>query len=183
MPEESDSSQLIQRCAQGDRAAFQALYTASAPQLFGVLLRILGKADLAEDVLHDAYIRIWQNAASYRPEKGQPMTWMISIARYRALDLLRGTRTQRLVDDGDDVIATLQTEEPGPLAAAALSLDGRALRACLEQLTDGQQKSIRLAYLRGYTHEQIAASLPAPIGTVKSWVRRGLQALKACLER
>ena len=177
-----DPGDLLHRCAQGDKVAFRELYARCAPQLFAVLMRILGRADLAEDALHDVFIRIWENAATYRPQKGQPMTWMMSIARYRALDLLRGARSQRLVADGDDQLAGIETQDIGPQEAAEQSADGRALRACLERLTDGQQKSIRLAYLSGYTHEQIAATLPAPLGTVKSWVRRGLQSLKVCLE-
>jgi RNA polymerase sigma-70 factor, ECF subfamily len=178
-----DHGELLRRCAQGDKVAFRELYARSAPQLFAVLLRILGRVELAEDALHDVFIRIWQNAGTYRPQKGQPMTWMMSIARYRALDLLRGARAERLVDDGDLQLAGIQTLEPGPMAAAEQSAEVRALRACLEKLTDGQQRSIRLAYLSGYTHEQIAATLTTPLGTVKSWVRRGLQSLKVCLER
>lgn len=174
---------LLQGCARGDRAAFRALYDSTAPQLYAVLIRILGKPDLAEDALHDVFIRIWQNAASYQPRKGAPLAWMISIARYRALDLLRGRLTRRTADAGDDLIADIASPEPGPLAITELAVDGRALRACLEQLSAGQQKSIRLAYLSGYTHEQIAISLESPVGTVKSWVRRGLAALRNCLDR
>ena len=133
--------------------------------------------------MHDTFVRIWTNAASYRPDKGQPMTWMISIARYRAFDLKRSSRAERLVADGEDRIAEAQSDAPDPLATAERETESRALHRCLEQLSEAQQRSVRLAYLNGYTHEQIAVATQSPLGTVKSWVRRGLIALKSCLEQ
>ena len=178
-----ERADLLRRCASGDKVAFRDLYTGSSPQLFAVLLRILKRADLAEEALHDTFVRIWMNAASYRSGKGEPLTWMISIARNRALDLYRRARAERLVADGDDYIAAAESTDTGPSAAAELATDSRVLRHCLEQLTAEQQRSIRLAYLDGCTHEQIAVATNAPLGTVKSWVRRGLLALRSCLER
>ena len=177
-----ERTDLLRRCAAGDKVAFRDLYTGSSPQLFAVLLRILKRADLAEEALQDTFVRIWMNAGSYRPGKGQPLTWMISIARYRALDLYRRGRAEGLVADGEDYIAAAESAEPSPVAAAELATDSRALRHCLNQLSVEQQRSVRLAYLDGCTHEQIAMATKAPLGTVKSWVRRGLLALRSCLE-
>jgi RNA polymerase sigma-70 factor (ECF subfamily) len=175
-------AELLRRIAAGDKLAFRELYTGTAPQLFAVVLRILRRRDLAEEAMHDTWIRIWTKAGTYRPERGDALGWMISIARYRALDLQRSARAARLVDDGDERIAALATGEPGPAAAAELATDSRALRACLERLSPEQQRSVGLAFLDGYTHEQIAAATGSPLGTVKSWVRRGLQALRHCLD-
>lgn len=179
----SIQASLLQRCAAGDSGALRELYDSCSPQLFAVLLRMLSRADLAEDALQEAFIQIWHNAGSYSPGKGQPMTWMCGIARYRALDSLRRVRADRYVDDADETIATLAAPEPDPSELMSATVDGRILRECLERLTDGQKKSIQLAYFKGYSHDEVSASLGAPLGTVKSWVRRGLQALKACVDR
>ncbi|MEO7387363.1 MAG: sigma-70 family RNA polymerase sigma factor [Gammaproteobacteria bacterium] len=178
-----DQAELLRRCATGDKVAFQELYRATAPQLFAVLLRILNRRDLAEEALQDTFVRIWMNAGTYRPGRGQPLTWMISIARYRAVDLYRRSRAEGLVADSEDELAAAESTEPGPVALTELAHDSRALHHCLDQLSADQQRSIRLAYMTGYTHEQIAVVTKAPLGTVKSWVRRGLLALKSCLDR
>jgi RNA polymerase sigma-70 factor (ECF subfamily) len=164
--------------------AFRDLYTATAPQLFGILVRMLGRHDLAEEALHDTWVRIWTHASAYRSEKGSPVTWMISIARHRALDLLRSGKAERLAPDGDELLAGLPGDDgDDPAALAERSSDAVALAACLGQLSADQQRSVRLAFVGGLTHEQIAARTAAPLGTVKSWVRRGLLALRGCLER
>jgi len=178
---------LLHATAQGRQAAFQELYRLVSPQLFAVLLRILKRRDLAEEALQDALLSVWRNAASYTAEKGAPMTWLLSICRYRALDSLRRRRREVSLgpildqaEDGQDALSGLagETAETNFLSKA----EERALEDCMQRLNDGQRRSIRLAYVDGCTHEEIAASLKSPVGTVKSWVRRGLESLKRCLE-
>lgn len=178
---------LLHAVAQGRQAAFQELYTLVSPQLFAVLLRILKRRDLAEEALQDALLSVWRNAASYSAEKGAPMTWLVSICRYRALDSLRRQRREVSLDpmleeieDGTSELAGLVDESAdGALISKA---EERALDDCMGRLNDGQRSSLKLAYFAGCTHEEIAANLGSPIGTVKSWVRRGLESLKRCLE-
>lgn len=175
---------LLHACAQGRQAAFQELYGQVSPQLFSILLRILKRKDLAEEALQDALLSVWRNAGSYSAEKGSPMTWLVSICRYRALDMLRRERREVSLEPA------LETDEDGTAGLADEAADPeliskaeeRALEECMQRLNDGQQASIRLAYVDGCTHEEIAARIKSPIGTVKSWVRRGLESLKRCLE-
>lgn len=177
--------ELLHGCAQQRQHAFQELYQLTSPQLIAILMRILKRRDLAEEALQDAFISVWHNAASYSAQKGSPMTWLVSICRYRALDMLR--REQREIhldppdDDGDeDALAGFADEsETGELISHA---EARALKHCLDELNEGQRNSLKLAYFDGCSHEEIARALRSPIGTVKSWVRRGLQDLKHCLE-
>lgn len=175
---------LLSRCALRDTAAFKAVYDAASPQLFASLLRILKRRDLAEEALQDVLMSVWSNAGSYRPDKGRPMTWMTSIARYRALDMLRRRRPETIFDDekADDLQASLAVGED-PLAQAESAVQRRRLEECMKDLSREQITSIRLAYFDGCTHQEISARLHTPLGTAKSWIRRGLQALKDCLSR
>ncbi|HET7175415.1 MAG TPA: sigma-70 family RNA polymerase sigma factor [Gammaproteobacteria bacterium] len=178
---------LLHACAQGRQAAFQELYGQVSPQLFSILLRILKRKDLAEEALQDALLSVWRNAGSYSAEKGAPMTWLVSICRYRALDMLRRERREVSLEPA---LATAEDEtaETAGLADGVADpeliskAEERALEECMQRLNDGQQTSLRLAYVDGCTHEEIAARLKSPIGTIKSWVRRGLESLKRCLE-
>jgi|SRR5215469_8800413 len=178
---------LLHACAQGRQAAFQELYGQVAPQLFSILLRILKRKDLAEEALQDALLSVWRNAGSYSAEKGAPMTWLVSICRYRALDMLRRERREVSLEPALEA-AEDETAETAGLADEAADpeliskAEERALEECMQRLNDGQQRSIRLAYVDGCTHEEIAARIKSPVGTVKSWVRRGLESLKRCLE-
>jgi RNA polymerase sigma-70 factor (ECF subfamily) len=173
--------QLIARCAAGDAAALKLLYQNTAAQLFGVLKRILLRADLAEEALQDVYVSIWRNAKDYRASKGAVFTWMTSIARYRAIDIKRSRRREVSFADPVDYV-------PEDLDAAAdlASLAGRdadveRLKLCLGQLGLMQRNAVYLAYMNGLTHDEVATALGSPLGTVKSWVRRGLDSLKGCL--
>ena len=177
---------LLHACAQGRQAAFQELYSLSSPQLFAALMRILKRRDLAEEALQDAFVSVWRNAASYSADKGAPMTWLLSICRYRALDMLRRERREVSIEP-----LLEQEAEGGALqefateavdASLFTKAEARALDDCFGRLNEGQRNSLRLAYFDGYTHEEIAANLKSPVGTVKSWVRRGLESLKRCLD-
>lgn len=176
---------MLHGCAQGRQPAFQKLYQLTSPQLFAILMRILKRRDLAEEALQDAFLSVWRNASSYTAQKGAPMTWLVSICRYRALDMLRREHREVHLDpsgeeDENAALAGFSDEsESNDLISHA---EARALRHCLDRLNEGQRNSLKLAYFDGCSQEEIASTLNAPVGTVKSWVRRGLQGLKQCLE-
>ena len=185
----------LSRCALGDRQAFRKLYEATAPRLLGVIARLVGRGALAEDLLQDVYVRIWKAAGQYRPGAGSPMAWLAAAARYRAIDHLRSRESRPEIpvadlhpgadaDDADDDPTTrLRDTGPGPAGEAEARSQAVAVHRCLEGLQGSQQQSISLAYYQGLSHGEIAAHLGAPLGSVKTWVRRGLTALKECLER
>lgn len=171
---------LLAACARGDRAAFENLYRQTSAKLFGVALRIVRQEDLAEDVLQDCYIRIWNRAGDYREGLAAPMTWMASIVRNRSLDWLRRPNPE-LIDVDGEIIEGVAGDGPGPLAALEQSRDGAALARCLAELEAKQRQAILLAFHGGLSHSELAAQLRQPLGTVKTWVRRGLAKLKTCL--
>jgi RNA polymerase sigma-70 factor (ECF subfamily) len=177
---------LLHACAQGRQSAFQDLYRLVSPQLFAVLVRILKRRDLAEEALQDGLLSVWRNAGSYAADKGAPMTWMVSICRYRALDMLRREKREVSLDtEREDLDEEGRELNEGEMVSDTVSLskaEERRLEECRGRLSDGQQRSVRLAYVDGCTHEEIAAKVGSPVGTVKSWVRRGLESLKRCLE-
>ena len=172
--------ELLTRCALGNRGAFETLYNATSAQLFAVLIRICQNKHLAEDVLHDAFLRIWQKSGDFRPGRGAPLTWMISIARYRAIDVLR--RENRLTTESA-IPEPVAPEGDTPDSQVASNQSAAALTTCLNELSEDQQQSLRLAYLGGLTHAQTAARMSRPEGTVKSWIRRSFKTLRKCLNR
>jgi RNA polymerase sigma-70 factor (ECF subfamily) len=176
-PDPAELEALLQRCAGGDAAALEALYTRVAPILLGVLLRMLKRRDLAEDVLQDVFVKVWQQARQFDPIRGRPLAWLISMARYRAIDLQRATRPALALADAEGTEALLQVggESDAPESAGAMLL------RCLEQLAAPQRHCLVLAYQEGLTHSEIARAVGEPLGTVKSWVRRSLLALRRCL--
>ena len=178
-----DRALLLQRCGTGDSAALRTLYDQVAPQLFAVILRILPRRDLAEEALQEAFLSIWRHAARYRPERGSPMAWLASIARNRALDLRRSLKSQPL--SSEPVAAfeeTIAAEGNNPEQETGLAVEAQRLENCMQQLTAEQNRVIRLAFINGLSYPEIAQHIQSPLGTVKSWIRRGLQALKSCLE-
>jgi RNA polymerase sigma-70 factor, ECF subfamily len=171
--------QLLARSALGDRAAFCALYRAAAPKLLGVALRILRREDWAEEVLQECYVSIWTHAPDYRPALAAPMTWMTSIVRNRCLDWLRRPNPEPLEDEALEALAS---DNPGPLAELERGRDHAALARCLRGLEAKQRQAIALAFFDGLSHAELAQHLREPLGTVKTWVRRGLARLRSCLE-
>jgi RNA polymerase sigma-70 factor (ECF subfamily) len=170
--------ELLARTAQGDRAAFQRLYQASAAKLYGVALRILRRGDWAEEVLQECYLSIWTRAGDYRAGLSAPMTWMTSIVRNRCLDWLRRPAPEVAHDTLDE----MEGGNPGPLAALERAKEAQALARCLGALEARQRQAIALAFYDGLSHAELASHLRQPLGTVKTWVRRGLLKLKSCLE-
>jgi RNA polymerase sigma-70 factor, ECF subfamily len=150
-----------------------------------VLLRILLREDLAQEALQDVFVNVWRNAKDYRPSRGAVFTWLVSIARYRAIDIKRHRRHEvHFADPVEYVPDAVDPSEPDAIAAkAAHDADVRRLNDCLQELNAMQRNAVGLAYLNGFSHHEIASTLKAPLGTVKSWVRRGLDSLKGCLER
>jgi RNA polymerase sigma-70 factor (ECF subfamily) len=174
-------STLLGACARRDRAAFEQLYKATSAKLFGVALRIVRREDWAEEILQDAYVSIWNHASGYTAGLSAPMTWMTSIVRNRSLDWLRKPRPE--INDVDGEIAEgTPSDTEGPLAALERSTEARAIAACLKTLEARQRQTIALAFFEGMSHSELAAHLREPLGTVKTWVRRGLARLKGCLD-
>ncbi len=153
------------------------MYGQTSAHLFGTALRILHTRTLAEEAVQDAYVQIWQRAGHYRSDKAQASTWMNAIVRYRALDLLRRNGRESSSEDLDEADFPFST---GEAARSDLQQD---LDICLEELAARQRECIALAYVDGYSHHELSERMDTALGTVKSWIRRGLQQLKACLER
>ena len=174
---------LVARCALRDQRALADLYRQTSSKLFGVSLRITRREDWAEDVLQESFVNIWNHAGDYAVAKSAPMTWMTAIVRNRSLDWLRRPRE---VDGGEDFEAraeAIAADEPGPLAQALAGEDAQALAGCLQGLDSHQRQSITLAFVNGLSHSELANQLREPLGTVKTWIRRGLLRLKTCLEQ
>ena len=170
----------MSRIAAGEREALRRLYAATSPKLFGVCLRILSDRDESEDVLQEVYLTIWRRADRFDPGRASVMTWISTIARNRAIDRLRarGPFAKAEPVEGLD----LRDEAPGAEARLAQSQAAAALARCLDELEPRTAGAIRTAFFEGMTYEALAQRLNAPLGTVKSWIRRGLARLKGCLE-
>ena len=183
---------LLSRVALGERAAFTQLYDKTAAHLLGVILRITRNRELSQDILQEVYISVWRAAGDFDTRLSQPLTWLSSIARNRAIDSLRRRQTQPTLlstqvashDDSEDhdMLQDFISDDPGPLELLQRSADAQALRGCLQRLSGAQQQALSLAFYQGQAYSEVAAHLSQPLGTVKSWVRRGLATLKTCLE-
>jgi RNA polymerase sigma-70 factor (ECF subfamily) len=179
-PDSAELEALLARCAAGDRSALEALYTRVAPILLAVLTRILKRRDAAEDALQDVFVSVWQRAGQFDPIRGRPLAWLVSMARYRAIDLQRATRPALALSEVSTLEPQLQWQ--GPAEGGELLGTGALLLRCLEQIAAPQRRCLLLAYQDGLTHSEIARAVNEPLGTVKSWVRRSLLALRRCLE-
>lgn len=179
MPTPADLSDLLAATARGDRAAFGALYTATRAKLYGVVLRILRRHDLADEVLQETYLKIWGSAGSFDPTRASPITWMVTIARNRAIDLVRKRSEASLEEEPEamDVAAEL----PNPLAARELSEDMARLMTCIGALDADRKQMVLLAYYNGLSREQLAAKFEKPVNTIKTWLRRSLIEIRECL--
>jgi len=175
---------LLARTALSDQAAFAELYRLAAPHLYGVALRILREPALAEDLLQEAFVNVWHHAGSYNSAKAKPQTWLTSIVRNRCLDQLRRREpdTVTLTRDDDEPEMELEGMGPTPEELLLSGADANSVRSCIEGLEGGQRQAIALAFVQGLSHAELAEHLRQPLGTVKSWVRRGLERLKKCLD-
>ena len=175
-------SALLSKTCRGDQRAFAELYRHTSGRLFSVALRVLQRNDWAEEVLQDCYVKIWQHAAEYGADKSQPLTWMTSIVRNRCIDWLRRPREECLPENEDgEPVYDFEDEHAGPLQQLLASQDAAWLARCMEKLEAKQRQTVSLAFFHGLSHAELADYLSQPLGTVKAWVRRGLERLKGCL--
>jgi len=172
--------------AQHDAAAFRKLYEATSAKLYGLALRILGKRELAEEALQDGFIAIWDHAGSYQSHLAAPMTWMTTIVRNKAFDLLQRTGRDAEIDadpfDGK-IMDALRDPGATPIEALALSREARALAYCMAALEGLHRQVLGLAFFQDLSHKEVALQMALPIGTVKTWIRRSLDKLKTCLAK
>jgi RNA polymerase sigma-70 factor, ECF subfamily len=179
MPTPNELVWLLSAVANGDQAAFERLYAATRAKLYGVVLRILRRADLADEVMQDAYLKIWRSAGEFDARVASPMTWMVAIARNRAIDLVRKKAELSIEDEP----ATLEVagDDPDPLARRELTDELRRLLACLGGLDEDRRRIVLLAYYNGWSREQLALKFDKPVNTIKTWLRRALIELRECL--
>jgi RNA polymerase sigma-70 factor (ECF subfamily) len=175
-----DLAALLSRSALRDQTAFAELYSRTSAKLFAVALRIVRRRDWAEDVLQESFVNIWHHAGDYAPARSAPMTWMTSIVRNRCLDWVRRPHAET-AEAFEGMLENTEDDEPGPLVRLSQSSDAKRLARCLETLDPSQRQSITLAFFHGLSHSELAEHLRAPLGTVKTWVRRGLERLQTCL--
>ena len=186
---------MLSRIALGDRQAFEALYRATSAQLLGIVLRINKDRAQAEEVLQEVFVNVWRAAGGFDGRLAQPFTWLTSVARNRAIDSLRRraaepatvSRFQGGDEDGDgddrDLLDSIASDADGPMDLLDQAAQAHALERCMEGLSGDQRSSLALAFYQGLSHAEVAEHLRQPLGTVKSWLRRGLQSLRHCLDR
>lgn len=187
-----DLAKLLASAGLGDNRAFATLYDKTGGHLLAVILRINQDRAQAEDILQEVFVNIWRAASSFDAAQSQPLTWMTSVARNKAIDSLRRRQSQPKVqtapvmpddEDGADWVDHLPDDAPGPLDLLARASDAQSLTHCMHNLSAQQRQSVALAFYDGLSHAEVAEQLHQPLGTVKSWVRRGLASLKDCLDR
>lgn len=178
-------ARLMQRTAQHDWQAFSLLYSMTSPNVYGLILGMTRYAHAGEDLLQEVYLTVWRKADQYDPAKAGVSTWLATIARNRTLDWLRAQSRGGAREQAEQSPAALELAggDPGPDQWTESSLHQGALQACLNSLSAEQRKAILMSYFEGHTHAELAQRLNSALGTVKSWVRRGLENLKTCLQR
>jgi RNA polymerase sigma-70 factor (ECF subfamily) len=175
--------ELLARTTLHDQQAFAELYRRTSPHLYAVALRILREPAAAEEVLQESFVNIWHHAESYVAARSQPLTWLTSIVRNRCLDQLRRHEVETVTMDDEEEGVAIAAEDPTPLETLISGADALAVKDCVEALEPGQKQAIALAFFQGLSHSELARHLRQPLGTVKSWVRRGLERLRGCLDR
>ena len=170
---------LLGAVAKGDQAAFERLYGATRAKLYGVLLRILGRSDLAEEVMQETYLKVWKMADKFDPSLASPITWMVAMARNRAIDIMRKKGEISIEDEPDAV--SVAAEQPAPLARREMTEELKRLLACLGKLDPEKQRIVLLAYYSGWSREQLSTKLDIPVNTIKTWLRRSLLEIRECM--
>ncbi len=170
---------LLLKVANGDRAAFRALYAKAGPKLYAICLRMMRTRDQADDVYQETFVKVWERSWQFDPAKGEGLAWLATVTRHCALDRLRRVPKNHVTIDDvvtHEIDMATSFEMPAGLA------DSRGLRRCLGALRDDHRNAVVLAYVNGLTHEELAERLGRPLGTIKSWVKRGLEQLKDCMQ-
>ncbi|MGL5166117.1 MAG: sigma-70 family RNA polymerase sigma factor [Afipia sp.] len=170
---------LLASVAKGDEAAFESLYAATRAKLFGVVLRILRRQDLTEEVVQEAYVKIWNSAGQFNPALASPITWMVSIARNRAIDVVR-KRSEPSIED-ESAAMLVASDTPDPLARREMTEELKRILECVGQLDPDRQKLVLLAYYNGWSREQLSEKFNTPLNTVKTWLRRSMIDIRECL--
>ena len=179
-------AELLAQVGMGSQKAFATFYAKTSAHLYGVALRILKDSSAAEEILQETYVSVWHHAGSYDATRSQPLTWLTSIVRNRCLDQLRRRELDTVTltsEDEDAPELDLPSDEPSPAESLLVGAEAQSVRDCVETLEAGQKQAIALAFFQGLSHGELAVQLREPLGTVKSWVRRGLEKLKRCLDR
>jgi len=181
-PEALEDARLLAAAAEGDQACFAALYRRRSGMIYSLLVRMLVNEMEAQEVMQDAFVQIWRRAHQYNPARSSPQAWMIMIARGFALDRLRARSRQSTGRTAyEREISSLEVEINGARQTERDELAGVCSQA-LNQLPAEQARALQLAFIRGWTHEEIAGALGEPLGTVKARIRRGLLALRKTLK-
>lgn len=177
----ADISGLLRRVAAQDKAAFEQLYAATSAKLLGIVLRILKRRDIAEEVLQEVYVKVWEKASDFDPERASPITWLSTIARNRAIDAVR-QKTHASLEDHPEYEDTASDDD---LAIDKILKDetGKALKNCLSKLDPQRARIILLAYCEGLSREELGTRFNQPANTIKTWLRRSLLQLRECLEQ
>jgi RNA polymerase sigma-70 factor, ECF subfamily len=170
---------LIAAVSKRDEAAFERLYIATRAKLYGVVFRILRRQDLAEEVIQETYVKVWNSAGQFNPAVSSPITWMAAIARNRAVDIVR-KRGESSIEEEPEAM-NIAAETPDPLARREMSEELKRLLECVGRLEPDRQKLVLLAYYNGWSREQLAAKFGTPVNTVKTWLRRSMMEIRACL--
>jgi RNA polymerase sigma factor (sigma-70 family) len=181
---EDELIELIDRVAERDEAALKALYELTSSKLYGLSMCVVGKSEWAEDALQETFLQVWRIAGDYRASLSPPMAWLGLIVRSRSLDCLRQRSAERthLTDEIDDAMSdTLEGDSPNPMDTTLASQQAWALHQCLAKLENRQREVVSLAYLRDLSHSELSEQLSLPLGTVKTWIRRGLDQLRTCM--
>jgi RNA polymerase sigma-70 factor (ECF subfamily) len=174
-----DYAGIVQACARGDRQALRKLYDEEAARLIAVAQRIVRRRELAEEVVQDAFVQIWQKADTFDAGLGSARAWIYTIVRHRALNVIRDGAREDLLE-AHELEAIKDRASVVEDAFGRLATESR-LRGCLEQLDREKRESLLLSYVAGYSHGEIAGLMRVPVGTTKSWIRRALIALKDCM--
>ncbi len=172
---------LLGEIAKGDVAAFERLYAATRAKLYGVLLRILGRSELAEEVMQETYLKVWKMADKFDPMLASPITWMVAMARNRAIDIMR-KRGEVSIEEEPEA-QNIAAESTSPLARREMTEELKRLLACLGKLDPEKQRIVLLAYYSGWSREQLSTKLDIPVNTIKTWLRRSLLEIRDCMGR
>lgn len=177
---QSDLNAMLSQIALGDRTAFEALYDATSAKLLAVCLRVLKDRAAAEDAMQEAYVKIWTHAHRFEVTGHSPMSWLITIARNTAVDRRRARRDHDTLDDHE---MHLRAPLAGPEATAIARSDMGRIKRCLEELDADRRAALQGAYLDGQSYQDLATRFDVPLNTMRTWLRRGLMALRECMAR